>query len=94
MWKSVLSGKSIKSHKELYIGHTATETIKCKAHFPEAKLQEINKPIVVPMNRQNVWNMDTGGGWGGKLSIMDIDTKQFWQSDFVHKLYPEEIGRS
>lgn len=94
MWSSVLSGKVIKAHKELYIGHTPTELYTCKAHFPEAKLQEVNKPITVPMNRQNVWNMDTGGGWGGKLSVMDIDTKQLWQSDFVYELYPEETGRS
>ena len=45
------------------------------------------------MNRCNVWNLDTGGGWLGKLTIMDIDTKQFWQSDFVYELYPEEKGR-
>ena len=24
--------------------------------------------------------MDTGAGWKGKLSIMDIKTEEFWQS--------------
>lgn len=93
MWNRVLSGKSIKQYKELYIGHTTTLLYVCKPHFPESKLQEVNKRITVPMNRQNVWNIDTGGGWSGKLTIMDIDTKQFWQSDFVKDLYPEEEGR-
>lgn len=93
MWKIVLTGGVVKAHKELFIGHTPTEIYTCKAHLPEAKLQEVGKPITVPMNRQNVWNLDTGGGWGGKLTIMDIDTKEFWQSDFVKDLYPEEEGR-
>ena len=33
------------------------------------------------MQRCNVWNLDTGAGYGYKLTIMDIDTKQYWQSD-------------
>lgn len=40
-----------------------------------------------PLNYENVWFMDTGGGWEGKLSIMDIDTKEVWQSDIVKDLY-------
>lgn len=47
----------------------------------------------VPHNVCEVWNMDQGAGWSGKLSIMDIDTKEFWQSDVVSTLYPNEIGR-
>jgi len=37
--------------------------------------------------------MDTGGGWEGKLSVMDIDTKEIWQSDLVSSLYPDSNGR-
>lgn len=37
----------------------------------------------------NVWNLDTGGGWEGKLTIMNIETEEFWQSDLVAELYPE-----
>lgn len=40
-----------------------------------------------------VWNMDTGAGWSGVLSIMDIDTEEFWVSDLVKELYPEVKGR-
>lgn len=93
MWRLAKSGAICKAHKEVYIGHTTTLMNKCKPHYPESKLQEVGKPITVPMNRQNVWNLDTGGGWSGKLTIMDIDTKEFWQSDFVKDLYPEEKGR-
>lgn len=33
-----------------------------------------------PMHIANIWNLDTCGR-GGKLTIMDINTKEFWQSD-------------
>lgn len=46
-----------------------------------------------PNQYGNLWNLDTGAGWNGKLTIMDIDTKEFWQSDFATLLYPEERGR-
>lgn len=46
-----------------------------------------------PLWNGNVCFMDTGGGWEGKLSIMDIDSKKFWQSDLVSQLYPRELGR-
>ena len=31
------------------------------------------------MNAANIWNLDTGGGWYGFISIMDVDTKEVWQ---------------
>ena len=42
----------------------------------------------------NVGNLDTGAAFTGKLSLMDINTKEFWQSDPVWKLYPGEKGRN
>ena len=42
----------------------------------------------VPMRYTNIWFMDTGAGGGGRLSIMDVDTKEVWQSDRVKALYP------
>lgn len=47
-----------------------------------------------PHRYGNLWNMDSGAGWSGKLSIMDIDSKEIWQSDFATLLYPEERGRT
>lgn len=44
-------------------------------------------------HKENVYNMDTGGGWHGKLSIMNVDTKEIFQSELVRNLYPEEKGR-
>jgi len=35
-----------------------------------------------------VWDLDTGAGWSGKLTIMmDIDTKEYWQSELSKDLY-------
>ncbi len=81
-------------HHEVYIGHTATTNWNCKASYKEWEaMGEKTVPITVPMNRCNVWNMDTGCGWDGVLTIMDVDTKEFWQSDPVYDLYPDEQGR-
>lgn len=44
-------------------------------------------------NFENLWNMDSGGGWKGRLSIMDIDTKEIWYADKSPELYPNELGR-
>lgn len=47
----------------------------------------------MPHNYLNLWNLDSGCGWHGKLTAMDIDTKEFWQSDKSKELYPNELGR-
>lgn len=87
--------KRFYEHKEVYIGHTSTGNWLVKPHLPEYQIEQQPKQgrIVVPMNRCNVWNMDTGGGFEGRLTIMDIDTKEFWQSDDLKTLYPNERGR-
>jgi serine/threonine protein phosphatase 1 len=51
-------------------------------------------PIVAPPQRMcEVWFMDTGAGWSGKLSMMNIDTKEIFMSDPVPELYPGVKGR-
>lgn len=47
----------------------------------------------VPVTAGGVVLLDQGGGWSGKLSLMDADTGEFWQSDVVQDLYPEHPGR-
>lgn len=47
-----------------------------------------------PVISGNVILLDQGGGWSGKLSIMNVVTKKFWQSDLVPTLYPRIRGRS
>ncbi|TGE08008.1 metallophosphoesterase [Hymenobacter fodinae] len=48
---------------------------------------------LVPCQRANVWNLDQGAGYSGRLSLMNVRTKEFVQSDAVPKLYPGVKGR-
>lgn len=63
---------------EIFIGHTPVS----KTKFCE------------PKNCANVWNMDTGAAYQGAVTIMSVDTKEFWQSDPLCSLYPNEKGRN
>jgi len=64
--------------REIYIGHT-----------PVTRIGE-----TTPQQRANVWNVDTGAAFKGPLSIIDADSKEYWQSDAVWTLYPDENGRN
>lgn len=75
---------------------------KLKTRGQEKKLSEYDEIYIghtstwswsqEPAKLCNVWCMDQGGGWEGKLSIIDIDTKEFWQSDLAPDLYPEVVN--
>lgn len=68
----------LKLYSEIYIGHTPTIRIE----------------IEIPFSKHNVWNIDTGAAFKGKLSIIDIETKKYWQSENLPTLYPLEKGRN
>jgi serine/threonine protein phosphatase 1 len=70
--------KRLKHYAEIYIGHTPT----------------INYFKMHPMNAINVWNVDTGAAFTGRLSAIDIETKDIFQSDILRNLYPNELGRN
>jgi len=44
-------------------------------------------PDLLPVNICNVWNLDQGAGKNGKLTIMNVDSKKYWQSDRVDTIY-------
>lgn len=46
-----------------------------------------------PVQCGNVINLDTGAGWDGVLTLMNVDTKKYVQSDLVMNMYPESNGR-
>jgi serine/threonine protein phosphatase 1 len=51
-------------------------------------------PIAAPPIRAcEVWLMDTGAGWSGKLSMMNIATNEIFMSDPVPNLYAGIEGR-
>lgn len=68
----------LKLYREIFIGHTPTTRIES----------------FEPVNKANIWNVDTGAAFKGALTIMDADTKEFWQSEPVYLLYPDEKGRN
>jgi len=74
--------KKLSQWDEIYLGHTTTLSWKLNS-----------KRITTPIHACEVWDLDTGAGWGGKLTIMDIDTKDYWQSDLSTDLYPGQRGR-
>ena len=68
----------LKHYSEIFIGHTP-----------------LSKEVFTrPERRANVWNIDTGAAFKGGLTVFDIDSKRYWQSDAVSTLYPAENGRN
>lgn len=70
--------KRLGAYYEIYIGHT-----------PTTNLEETN-----PMHAMNVWNIDTGAAFKGRVTGINIETKAFVQSDTLPSLYPNEKGRN
>jgi serine/threonine protein phosphatase 1 len=71
--KKHLLGESCKfgNYKNIFLGHTPT----------------LNYGSGEPLHMCNVWAMDTGASSSGKLTIMDVKTQAYWQSDPIPELY-------
>lgn len=65
-------------YSEIYIGHTPTT----------------NYGQDTPIRAGNLWNIDTGAAFTGKLSVLEVESKSYWQSQTVAHLYPDEEGRN
>lgn len=76
--ESELYPNRLKLYKEIYIGHTPTTKIN----------------ITVPVKKACVWNIDSGAAFTGPLTLLDVETKEFWQSEPLPSLYPNENGRN
>ncbi|WP_374540786.1 metallophosphoesterase [Flavobacterium sp.] len=76
--EDLLYPNRLKIYSEIYIGHTPTTRI----------------GQTVPVNKACIWNVDTGAAFKGPLTILDINTKEYWQSDALPSLYPDETGRN
>lgn len=70
--------RRLKLYSEIYIGHT-----------PVTRIGE-----TIPIQKACVWNVDTGAAFTGPLSILDVNSKEFWQSEPLPHLYPTEKGRN
>jgi len=69
--------ENLTGYDEVYIGHT-----------PIHRFGYLN-----PTQACEVWMMDTGAGWDGVLSLMDIETKEYFTSNKIPGLYPNHLGR-
>jgi len=65
-WQARKNGQEFvaKEFKEVYVGHTCTQ----------------NYGFTTPLRLGNVWMIDTGAGYGGILTLMNIETKEYWQA--------------
>ena len=70
--------KRLKHFHEIFIGHTPTQRYGSET----------------PIQGANLWDLDTGAAFKGKLTAMDVDTKEYWQSTPAYLLYPKEKGRN
>lgn len=68
----------VPGYTEVFLGHSTTTQIDWK---------------MKPVNISNLWLLDQGAGWEGKLTLMDIETKKYWQSDEVDTLYTVHNAR-
>lgn len=76
LWDNAYQNKlPVSDFPEIYLGHTPT----------------LNWGTDQPLKAFNVWNLDTGAGHTGRLTIMDVDTKAYWQSDRLPELYSENF---
>ncbi|MDT8414110.1 MAG: metallophosphoesterase family protein [Flavobacteriaceae bacterium] len=70
--------KRLQLFPEIFIGHTPTLRI--------GKTE--------PVRVANITNVDTGAAFTGPLTVFDVESGGFWQSDPLPKLYPNEKGRN
>jgi serine/threonine protein phosphatase 1 len=63
------SGLTFKEFSEIFVGHTPTQFIKES----------------IPKKFSNVWMLDTGVYISGKLTMMDVETKEYRQSKGFEK---------
>jgi len=67
----------VNGFSEVFIGHTQTVN-----YFSHDK----------PVHLLNCWNVDQGCKSLGRLTLMNVDTKEYVQSDPVFTLYPDTIS--
>ncbi len=71
-------GRAALAYQHCFIGHSRTN----------------RNGNVEPVRKHNVWNLDQGAAYDGVLTLMEVDSFQYWQSDPVRSLYPGHRGRN
>lgn len=86
LWDRNLALKALELYENKVTGKKLTQ-------YEEVYIGHTPTSFDKPVNAGDVWLMDTGAGWEGVLSIMEINTKEIYTSDPVPVLYPGEMGR-
>lgn len=64
----------------------------CEDWLRDGHSPALNYGTDLPMQAANLWHIDTGVASKGRLTIMDGQSKVYWQSDPWPVLYPGEKG--
>jgi serine/threonine protein phosphatase 1 len=86
LWDRTLARQALNAYKK-----DVSEKI---TQFDEVYIGHTPISDAQPIFAGGVWLMDTGAGWTGVLSMMNIETKEIFTSDPVSSLYPGVKGRS
>lgn len=85
LWDRTLARNALDAHtKGAQQKHT---------QFVEVYLGHTPIPYQKPLLNGDVWLMDTGAGWSGVLSLMNVHSKEVFTSDPVPSLYVGIKGR-
>lgn len=85
LWDRTLARTALYFHREdISVKLTGYDEV-FVGHTPVTELR--------PVKACEVWLMDTGAGWSGVLSMMNLDTREIFTSDRVPLLYPGTAGR-
>jgi serine/threonine protein phosphatase 1 len=76
IWSRRSPTRKFRGYREIFVGHTCTMDTDAECK---------------PLKLCNLRALDQGAGWGGKLTLMDVDTHEYWQSDLNAELYPEMV---
>ena len=91
-WKKANQNPEYKfsTYGEIFVGHTTTQWFARNKKIKNLTPDETAELGARPLFLCNVIILDTGSGWSGKLTIMDVNTHKYWQSDLTPKLYGVE----
>ena len=67
----------IPGYNLVFIGHTTVAHALCNVHGNKT---QFTREDFIPLRFNNLIMMDTGGGWDGQISLMNVDTFDYWQS--------------
>ncbi len=81
--------------RDLYWDRELWYSAQSRDHFPHNKVFIGHTSSTDnPEKRGNIWNLDSAATHGGPVTIMDVDTEEFWQSDPTSVLYENFTLRS